>query len=305
VILRAFVFALAIVGSGPVRAATLAAHIENATKPTLCAESDNVYVKFSGSGISHFTIEARHPAYFNAIVKDEDAPDFSSCDQSHDPSFKFDPIDVVLFQDDEYRLVGHRYPTNWRPERVDFRVGDTVTNGLHLVQLLRKIDGRWIELLVLYPSDGYWRMKPLTPAGMKETLYGSSFLIGPIVEDGRPYVPLSSVVFDRPTLSFQLAFRSGKGQVKVLETSAEHTVVSVDLPPADGSKPWAALRSMFVSPAMADMTHVTQWSAGRDARVERILDFKSADVLAVSFDRPFPSHHNTSAPDTIFGNFQP
>jgi hypothetical protein len=301
--LRAFAWLFVVFCASPSWAVTVA-HVENATTPTGCAESDNVYVKFSGADIRHFTIEATHPTYLPKIERDESAPDFTNCNQTRDPSFKFEPLDIVLFQDDEYRLVGHRYPTFWRPETVDFQVGDTVTNGLHLIQLLRKTGGRWIELLVLYPSDGYWRMKPLTPDGMAETLYGSSFLVGPIVEGGRPYVPLSSVQFDRPTLSFKLAFRTGEGTLKVVESSVAHTVVAVDLP-AEGTASWAALRSMFVYPTKSDTAFVTVWPAGKAASIDRILDFKEADALSVSFGRPFPSHHNTSAPDMTFSGFRP
>jgi hypothetical protein len=303
VILRAISVLLAVVCPA-VALASAVAHVENGTKPTRCAESDNVYVKFSGEGISHFTIEARPPSYLRSIAKDENAPNFTACDQTQDPRFRFEPLDIVLFQDEEYRLVGHRYPTFWRPEAVEFRVGDVVLKGLHLIQLLRRMkDGRWIELLVLYPPDGYWRLKPLTPEGMAETLYGSSFLVGPISEDGRPYVPLSSVTFDRKTLSFHLGFRTGEGVLQVLETSTEHTLVSVDLPPASGPEPWAALRSMFVSPTMADTALVTAWPAGHGAQITQIPDFKSADALSVTFGRSLPSHHNTSAPDLTFENF--
>ncbi len=290
--------------ASPASAITVA-HVENATTPTRCAESDNVYVKFSSADVRHFTIETTHPSYLLKIEKDESAPDFANCNQTHDPSFKFEPVDIVLFQDDEYRLVGHRYLTFWRPETVDFQVGETVTNGLHLIQLLRKTGGRWIEILVLYPSDGYWRIKPLTPDGMAETLYGSSFLIGPIVEDGRPYVPLSWVRFDRPTLSFKLAFRTGEGTLKVVDSSVAHTEVTVDLPAAVGTTPWAALRSMFVYPTKSDTAFVTVWPLGAKASTDRILDFKEADALSVSFFRPYPSHHNTSAPDMLFSGFRP
>ena len=300
--IRAVAWLLVAFCAGPGSAATVA-HVENATQPTRCAESDNVYVKFSGADVRHFTIEATHPSYLHKIEKDESAPDFTNCNQTYDPSFKFEPLDIVLFQDDEYQLVGHRYSTFWRPENVGFRVGDIVTNGLHLIQLLRKTGGRWIELLVLYPSDGYWRMKPLTPAGMAETLYGSSFLVGPIVEDGRPYVPLSSVQFDRPTLSFKLAFRTGEGTLRVVESSVAHTVVSVDLPAAVGTVPWAALRSMFVYPTKSDTAFVKVQPADKAASIDRILDFKEADALSASFFRPYPSHHNTSAPDMLFSGF--
>src|SRR5579863_1355123 len=54
--------------------ASEAVRVENASRPTRCAEEDNVYVKFLGSGITHFTIEARHPAYLAALGEDNKAP---------------------------------------------------------------------------------------------------------------------------------------------------------------------------------------------------------------------------------------
>jgi hypothetical protein len=288
------------VGFSGFAVAGLPVHIENASQPTRCAENDNVYVKFSGAGISHFTIEARHPAYGTAIVHDETAPDFTACDQSHDPSFSFTPLDVVLFEDAGYRLVGHRYATFWRPGSVDFRVGGTVTHGLHLVQLIRKIGGRPIEILVLYPSDGYWRLKPLPPPGVADTAYGSSFLVGPIREQGRPYVPISSVAFVRADLSFHLEFEAGQGIVRVSESSPKRTAVSVDLPRSAGSSPWAALRSMFTGPEMADVAEATVGS-----KTTPILELGAVDAKAVVFGRSLPSRHNTSAPDLAFGGFSP
>ncbi|HEX4508402.1 MAG TPA: hypothetical protein VH722_21925 [Alphaproteobacteria bacterium] len=264
-----------------------------------------MYVKFGGSGISHFTIEARHPLYSAAISRDETAPDFTACDQSHDPSFKFTPLDLILFEDADYRLVGHRYATFWRPENVDFRVGKTVTHGLHLVQLIRKVAGRPIEILVLYPSDGYWRSKPLPPAGAAETAYGSSFLVGPIREDGRPYVPISSVEFVRSDLSFHLRFASGDGVVRVMESSPRRTLVSVALPRSTGSSPWAALRSMFTGTAMADVAEATVDPGTADAKTSPILDLGPVDATAILFGRSVPSRHNTSAPDLEFGGFSP
>ncbi len=280
-------------------------HVENASRPTRCAENDNVYVKLSGAGISHFTIEARHPAYGASIVHDETAPDFTACDQSHDPSFSFTPLDLILFEDADYRLVGHRYANFWRPETVDFRVGGTVTHGLHLVQLIRKIGERPIEILVLYPSDGYWRSKPLPPPGVAETAYGSSFLVGPIREQGRPYVPISSVEFVRADLSFHLKFESGEGVVRVAESSPKRTLVSVDLPGSAGSAPWAAIRSMFVSTAMADVAEATVDPGLSTSKTGPILELGAIDAKTILFSRGSPSRHNTSAPDLVFGGFSP
>src|SRR5581483_8391571 len=126
-----------------------AVRVENASHPTRCAEEDNVYFKFEDARIRHFRVEARPPAY--AIAQDIAAPDFSQCDQSHDPSYPSVPKDVLLYEDADWMLVGHTYASFWRPEHVDFRVEGTVTHGLHLVQLIRKIGGRRVEILVLYP----------------------------------------------------------------------------------------------------------------------------------------------------------
>ena len=68
------------------------------------------------------------------------------------------------------------------------RIGNRVEKGLHLLQvwMIRPMGGE--EVLVLYPQDGYWRLRPLAPAGMAPTAFGSSFLVGPVEVEGRPIV---------------------------------------------------------------------------------------------------------------------
>ncbi len=282
--------------------------VENATQASRCAENDNVYARFVGAGITHFSVEARHPAYIATVTRDSTAPDFTACDQSHDPSFSFAPLDATLYEDADYKLVGHRFSRFWRPESVDVRVGDAVTHGLHLVQLIRRLAGREIEILVVYPSDGYWRIKPLPPPGLADTAYGSSFLVGPIREDGRPYVALSSITFDRPALSFRLVFKDGPGkdgvgELRVAEASARRTRVEISLPPSPDTIAFAALRSMYVSRDMADTAEAILAPATGQPGDFPILDFPAMDVAAATFDRPTPSRHNTSAPDLSFGDF--
>jgi hypothetical protein len=68
---------------------TLTVEAVNGSDPTLCAEKDNVYLKLHSGDVRRFTIEAQHPAYIGTIVQDRWAPDFTSCDMSKDPSFKF------------------------------------------------------------------------------------------------------------------------------------------------------------------------------------------------------------------------
>jgi hypothetical protein len=292
-----FLFLLAV----PAARAGIPVEIDNASRPTSCAETDNVYVKFLAPGIRHFVIEARHPAYLTPDIQDDTAPDFATCDQSHDPSYPFAPRDITLYEDHDYKLVGHSFSSFWRPETVDFRVGNTVTSGLHLVQLIRKLPDRNVEILVVYPSDGYWRAKPLPPPGRVDTGYGSSFLVGPVETHGRPYVALSAITFDRDSLTFDLMFRSGGiGSLRVAEASSLVTRLEVALPGSTAGLPFAALRSMFVSPERAD-TAEARFDGSRESL--SILGFASEQARSVVFDRSRPSRHNTSAPDLEFRDF--
>src|SRR4051812_13845019 len=48
----------------------LAVDVQNASQPTLCAEEDNVYVRFASPEVRQFKIEAVHPNYIGTIVVD-------------------------------------------------------------------------------------------------------------------------------------------------------------------------------------------------------------------------------------------
>jgi hypothetical protein len=298
----------------PARRATMPVQAEfiNASQPTLCAEEDNVYVKVVGTGISAFRIVAEHPPYIASVVKDSTDPDFTNCDMSNDPVYKFEPRTVILYEDARTRLVGHAFPTFWRPESVDFRVGDRVERGLHLVQLVRlAVPGpepkpRDVEILVLYPSDGYWRPKPLPPSTLPDSAYGSSFLFGPVEHDGRPYVALREVTFDPVRENFDLVFRDGsRGRLGVSEVSRKQLVLSLSLDrPLAPDRPFAALRSMFVTTDQADVSLVA-WNAGAAGTQSTapVLSFGGIRAPAARFGRSEPSHHNLSAPDIVFDGF--
>ena len=132
----------------------LAVDVINESAPTLCAEKDNVYLKLQSGQARRFTIEAVHPAYAGTIVVDRFAPDFTKCDMSNDPVFKSEPRQVTIFENAEWRLVGHTFGSFWRPNQVPVRVGNRVENGLHLLQLWTARHGGFDEVLVLYPADG-------------------------------------------------------------------------------------------------------------------------------------------------------
>lgn len=276
--------------------------IVNASRPTACAEEDNVYVKLQGQGVRWFGIRAEHPPYASQIRRDSTAPDFTSCDMSNDPSYPSAPRRVLLYQDANYRLVGHTFRSNWRPESVDWWVGQRRETGLHLVQLIRRTQRGPIEVLVVYPSDGYWRVKPLPPKGLRDSAFGSSFLVGPVEEDGRPLVRISAIHFDPANLTFRLQFRSGgQGFVRVTEVSASATVLALELDlPQEPAQPFAALRSMFVTPQQADVA-LASWPALPEG--VPILGLGRVQAPSIRFGRQVPSQHNLSAPDLVFDGF--
>lgn len=289
----------------------LHAEFTNASQPTRCAEEDNVYVKVSGQGIGAFRIVAEHPPYIASVQVDSTAPDFTHCDMSNDPVHAFQPRTVTLYEDARTRLVGHAFPTFWRPESVDVRVGGRVERGLHLLQLLRRSipspggQSRDIEILVLYPSDGYWRPKPLPPVALEDAAYGSSFLFGPIEHDGRPWVALREVVYDPARDAFAVQFRDGsRGEVAVAAVSRERLVLSLSLDaPLPPGRPFAALRSMFVATEQADVSQVA-WAGPAGVRsTAPVLAFEGIRAPAARFGRSEPSMHNLSAPDLVFEGF--
>src|SRR5262249_31293129 len=51
----------------------LAVDVENVSTPTLCAETDNVYLKLISPAVRRFTIESVHPSYIGTIVVDRSA----------------------------------------------------------------------------------------------------------------------------------------------------------------------------------------------------------------------------------------
>ncbi len=288
-----------------VAADAVAVTVENASTPTLCAETDNVYLKLTSAAVRQFAIEAAHPAYAGTIVADRTAPDFRNCDMSGDPVHSAEPRRVTLYETGDMQLIGHTFTSFWRPATVPVRVGARVETGLHLLQLFTKFRERTEEVLVLYPPDGYWRARPLPPEHLSYSAYGSSFLIGPVETAGRPFVDIRDIAFDPATRTFRLVFaRGGEATLRLDSADREHTALTVTFDSAVAARPFAALRSMFVTETNADAAQVA-WRApgGKAYEVAPIMSFREADVLELWAGRRLPSRHNTSAPDMIFRSF--
>jgi len=268
-----------------------------------------------GQGVTGFRVEALQPSYIDKIEKDVTAPDFSACNfdggaHPTDPSYKFKARRVVLHDGPKWMIVGMTLPSFWRPNRVPVRVGGRSGNDFHLVQVFAKSQDKNkkpMEALVLYPADGYWRLKPLPLPRFGDGVYGSSFLMGPVQDAGRPVVDISSISIQTQPLSFRLRFANGgSASVKVVEISEERTALDVSLHPGtQKTRPFAVLRSMYVSTDNADVSELT-WQSTRSAAAETkpLPEISSIEGAQVRFARTTPSRHNTSAPDIRFSDFE-
>ncbi len=297
-----------LLASAAVRAEPLAVDVQNATTPTQCAEEDNVYFKLFSPTVSHFSVAALQPTYMGRVGVDVTGPDFTNCAITDKHDFDFQPKEVVLHEDRNIIIKGLTLDKFWRRDAVPTKVAGKVTGGLHLVQVFTKhVSGKPYEFLVLYPSDGNWRVRPKPLPGYKENVYGSSFLVGPIEEKGRPIADVASVeILPRERL-FKLAFKAGgSATLRFGEPSRQKLAVDVtlDRKGADPNLPFAGLRSMYVSETNADTARVI-WKSEVDGGVfgRDIPRFVREQAVDIRFDRTLPSVHNTSAPDMRFWNF--
>jgi hypothetical protein len=284
-----------------------AVEVSNASEPVLCAEKDNVTVNLASKDVRRFSIEAVHPAYMGTLSRDSFEADWTGCTAPDDPRPQAAelPRRTTLYEEYDLWVVGQTYPAFWRAATTPVRIGDRIARDIHLLQvwLRRPMGGE--EVLVLYPQDGYWRLRPRAPEGLAPTAFGSSFLVGPVEVDERPLVKLKEVAFDPKARAFTLSFVRGGGATLTM-AAADHNrhllEVTFDRPIAD--RPFAALRSMYVTELNNDVARIAVLdSAAKGWREDGIMSFKRAIATRVWLGRTSPSRHNTSAPDMIFQGF--
>ncbi|MDP2802743.1 MAG: hypothetical protein Q8O26_12755 [Phreatobacter sp.] len=296
---------LALVAS-PALAAPASVRIANESVATLCAEEDNVDLRLHSPSVRRFRVEATHPAVIGTIVQDITAPDFTDCTITDKADFRFTPRTVVMHEDDRLKVVGITFDKFWRPEQVPVTVGSRTESGFHLFQLfLKEGTAAPYEFLVMYPVDGYWRLKPRPPAHLPDIVYGTSALIGPIEVMQRPVVNLSAIRFDPATMTFQLSFRAGgSATVKVAEIDRVRVALDVTLERPVTGGPFTGLRSMYVTETNADGARVEWRAAGANRWQEApVMDFRGGEGIEMKLTRAVPSRHNTSAPDYRFIGF--
>jgi hypothetical protein len=316
----AICFAAISAGAQGTAAGPVAVAVENKSTPVLCAEEDNVTLTFQSAKVGRFRIEAVHPVYLAALDRDNWEADWTACDFGPKVAPSANgatdakvlpaprpPERVTLYETVDRWLVGLRFPEYWRPASAKVRVGEKVHEGLHLLQLWRVRPNGGEEVLVLYPQDGYWRARPKAPKGRELTAFGSSFLVGPVEFQERPIVRLAEVAYREAAGvdTFDLTFAVGGGAVlRIAELSEKQLALDVDLSALIAGKPFAALRSMYVTTFNNDVQKVATRPPGKTGWTEAgIMDFKGGDALEVWAGRQNMSQHNTSSPDMIFKGF--
>jgi hypothetical protein len=282
--------------------------VSNTSEPVLCAEKDNVTLNFASPEVRKLRIEAAHPAYIGSLVRDSFEADWTGCQQPGDPQAgpAAPPQRTTLYEDIEFWVVALRLSTPyWRPATTTVRIGDRVEKGVHLLQvwMIRPMGGE--EVLVLYPQDGYWRTRPKAPSGMAPTAFGSSFLIGPVDVEGRPIVKIKEVAFDPKLRTFTLTFeQGGSALVKITSVDQNRNVLDVTFDKPVMGKPFAALRSMYITEFNNDVARIAVREKGaRGWREDGIMALKRATATDVWVGRVSPSRHNTSSPDMVLGGF--
>ena len=203
----------------------LAVEVSSTSEPVLCAEKDNVTINLASRDVRRFRIEAAHPAYIGTLQRDSFEADWTGCTAPGDPTPgppQPPPKRTTLYEQIDFWVVGLTFPTFWRPATATVRIGERVEKGIHLLQVwtIRPMGGE--EVAVLYPQDGYWRLRPLAPAGLAPTAFGSSFLIGPVEVEGRPIVKIREVAFDPKLRTFTLSFERGGSATVTMAKTDQH-----------------------------------------------------------------------------------
>jgi hypothetical protein len=288
-------------------AAPIAVTVKDKGVKTLCAEEDNVYATLSAPGVKSFEVAARHPIYGPSLKSNASKPNFRHCKITPAKDYKSQPRNEVLFMGAKVMIKAITYPSYWRKQDVQVNVkGGRQDHGFHIVQVWVLVKGVWQEALVLHAADGYWRLRPLPMPQFDIAVYGTSFLIGPVEEEGRPFVRIASLDIDPEALTLTAHFEKG-GQAKVsivnLDTNELRAKVELD-PPVATDGPFVALRSMYVAQDNADTAELHWTAADGLNQVDPVIGFGQVQASAVGFERSAPSKHNVSAPDILFDKFQ-
>jgi hypothetical protein len=107
-------------------------------------------------------------------------------------------------------------------------------------------------------------------------------------------------------MTFRLSFQAGgSATLKVDALDRDRLALDVTLDRAVAGRPFAALRSMYVTETNNDVARVAlREPDAKGWREEPVMAFKGGKATDVWAGRVAPSRHNTSAPDMLFSRFE-
>jgi len=280
----------------------------NGTVPTLCAEHDNISVGLAAPDsyrITSFSFAMSHPTYEWTV--DHTAPDFSNCQPTEEPVYDFTPATRGVPGTGAAGIVAVTEPQWWLPTGMTVIANDTAIEDVHYIAMHREMyPGHWPQVLVIY-ADGNIRAKPFAPAGVFDTIFGSSFIIGPVEQSTRPFAAIKSLQYIPATDSLNIIYANEQtATLTIDEITRDVLRINVDVSglTLEPGQRFANLRSMIVNEGNADADHMA-WVD--DAGVEHddpILDFAGGLGSEFFLYRETLSIHNTSAPDILVGDFE-
>jgi hypothetical protein len=310
VLLCAFGLALASAAPSPAQPPSsepLAVEVTNASTPMSCAEADNVIINFASADVRSFRIGAVPPAYIGSVGADSRTANWADCEIIPHGAEVPRPTErrVTFYESPFMWVTGYEVSDYWIRRDVPVRIGDRVEHNLTMLQLWVFVQGKAEQVLVLYPTTGYWRIHPLPPPNLAWTSYGSSFVVGPIEARESPMVDLKEISFHPESRTFRLAFADGGvGTVRVSEINDEQIVLDVGFDRAIKDKPFATLSSMYITEFNSDVARIALQRPDEKTWLEApIMAFSATRATKAWMGRVSPSRHNNSAPDMVFSGF--
>ena len=123
------------------------------------------------------------------------------------------------------------------------------------------------------------------------------------VRIGRVYAgpPPASTTPGRPSLTFE---RGGSATLNLVRADARLNAIDVAYDKPIAGRPFAMLRSMYVTDFNNDVARIAVREKGAKGwREDNIMRFGKATATDVWMGRTSPSQHNTSSPDMVFNSF--
>ncbi len=293
-------------------AAPASVTVSNHSRTTACAEEDNVSLHLQAPASRAPARRGAAAPYLDRVDRDVTTPDFSGCNfdggaHPTDPAYRFReaPWSCCTTARDGASSGSRCRPSGARSGCRCASASARCAASICCRCSRRPATPSPREVLVLYPADGYWRIKPVPAPRFGDGVYGSSFLLGPVVDDGRPVVNIASIRIETRPLVLRLRFADGgQARVAVVEASRARERWTCRCASVASRDTVRHLRSMHVAPDNADASEI-RWRQDANAALQvQPLETVAAHRGDRRALRPQRPSRGTSAPDLRYRDFE-